>query len=79
MVSQNHSGEDDNVLICASWKENDYSVKVLFLGNAERKENLIFMESKEGKMGFPMEKNSRKGTVNFRVRASCAGFLETVW
>ena len=47
MVSQNHSGEDDNVLICASWKENDYSVKVLFLNCAERKENLLFMESKE--------------------------------
>ena len=25
------SGEDDNVLICASWKENNYIMKVLFL------------------------------------------------
>lgn len=47
MVSQNCSGEDDNVLICASWKENDYNVKVLFLNCVERKGNLIFMESKE--------------------------------
>ena len=31
MVSQNHSEEDGNVLIYASWKGKDFTVEVLFL------------------------------------------------